>query len=273
MFLKSSIEFAADFLDVGVDRYDGAPYVGNNQREPFFPPITKSLTVKNRYSEICKKIQKLVIRGDWIDLKEQTVSSCSIAFEAMSATESPFKQYMYCMLCSTSCDELLLLLSKKNSGITTCASFSFDDITYSVPAVSNPAENTMGIVHRYLINSADADSIFPHSAACSYLNKRFKEVMSEKAYTCAETKAVYREFGTEVALRNQYQRRADIARKNPSYEVFVHQQNKYYLSIDMEHGAIEIFKSQGNNPMHIGEFNFACDQCKRSAPQTHKLVV
>ena len=58
MFLSESIGFVADFFQVSLDEYDGAPYVYNSEYNQYTPPITKSLIARNRYSEIRKKIQK-----------------------------------------------------------------------------------------------------------------------------------------------------------------------------------------------------------------------
>ena len=88
-----------------------------------------------------------------------------------------------------------------------------------------------------------------------------------------EKKAIYITFGTEVALRNNYHSKPDISRKNPSYVVFVHSLGKYYLSIDKEHGALEVFKNQGKHPLHLGEYDFSCSLNKGPEPETHKLVV
>ena len=88
-----------------------------------------------------------------------------------------------------------------------------------------------------------------------------------------EKKAIYITFGTEVAHRNNYHSKPDISRKNPSYVVFVHSLGKYYLSIDKEHGALEVFKNQGKHPLHLGEYDFSCSLNKGPEPETHKLVV
>ena len=97
--------------------------------------------------------------------------------------------------------------------------------------------------------------------------------MSKCGQTAEEKKAIYITVGTEAAHRNNYHRKPDISRKNPSYEVFVHNLGRYYLSIDKEHGALEVFKAQGKHPLHLGEYSFSCVLNKGPEPETHKLVV
>ena len=242
MCLKSSIDFISDFCQVSVDGYDGAPYSGNSQSPPYAPPITKSLIARNRYSEISKKIQKLVNRGNWIELPSKSIDDCSLKFVDNTVAEMQFKQYLYYLLYAGIHEDSLLLLSHKNNNCIPSISLCIDGSTYNISTVYNPAEDCNGIVPKYLKPSTDANSIFPQLAACFRLNDKFKEVIAANGKTVKEREAIYITFGSEVAYRNHYQAKADISRKNPSYEVFVHNLGKFYLSIDKEHGALEVFK-------------------------------
>ncbi len=273
MFLKTSIDFVAEFLDVYVDQYDGAPYSGNSDNLPFAPPITRSLVIRNNYSELSKKIRRMVVRGQWLTSLDKSISDCTMIFENASAAEKRFKQYMCFVLSAGTYEKSLLLLSKKNSSCSPIASFFIDNSTYTLSAVCNPAIDCNGLVHEYLKDEMDSDLIFPQKAACHCLNAVFLEEKEAGSYSPDQLQAIYSKYGAEVAMRNKYHRKADISRKNPSCEVFVHNGGTYFLSIDKEHGALELFKKQGNRAIHQGEFNFSCIPSKAPDPETHKLVI
>lgn len=273
MLLKDSIDFASDNFDVCLDEYDGAPYSGNSDSPPYAPPITKSLIVRNRYSEISKKILKLICRGDWIDLHDKLVDGCSLQFEEDTVAEKRFKQYLYYIVKSEAYGQSLILLSQKNSTNIPSVSICLGKIEYAISSLFNPAIDCNGIVSNFLKKSESPDSMFPHGDACNKLNNRFKEDIIRYAHTSAEKQSLYIKFGVEVASRNGYQKSPDISRKNPSYEVFIHTLGSYYLSIDREHGGLEMFKCHGSHSLHLGEYDFSCTPIKKAEPETHKLVV
>ena len=273
MFLKDSIDFVSDFFQVSLDEYDGAPYSCNSQSHPYAPPITKSLIIRNRYSEISKKILKLVSRGEWIELQDKSIDDCSLEFVDNTAAEIQFKQYLYYIFCADIQEKSLLLLSQKNCNCVPSTSFRANESTYNLSTVYSPAEDCSGIVSKYFKQSTEVDSIFPQLATCFRLNDKFKEALIENEKTVSERIPIYIKFGTEVACRNNYLAKPDISRKNPSYEVFVHKLGTFYLSIDVEHGALEVFKDHGKHPLHLGEYDFSCIQNKGAEPETHKLIV
>lgn len=273
MFLKDCIDFVADFFDINLDSYDGAPYSYNSESPPYAPPITQSLVVRNKYSEVSKKIQKMVSLGAFVELPEQYINKCSLQFEKESVAEKKFKQYLFYIFGSGTYQNALILLSHKNKSCVPTVSACIDADSFDCASLYNPPEDCSGIISDYLKTSVSHDAMFPYCLTCYKLNDTFKEVITEKGKSSREMEAIYIRFGTEVASRNKYQRKADISRKNPRYEVFVHDQGKFFLSIDKEHGGLEMFRSHGKHPDHLGEFNFACIQTKEADPETHKLVV
>ena len=273
MFLKNCIDFVADYFDINLDSYDGAPYSYNSDSPPYAPPITQSHVVRNRYSEVSKKIQKMVSLGDFVELTEQQIDDCSLQFEKESAAEMKFKQYLFCIIGSDIYRNAIILLSQKNKSCVPTVTACIDDDGFNCASLYNPAEDCSGTISDYFKSNAYHDAMFPYGMTCYKLNDCFKEVIAEKGKTSGELEAIYIKFGTEVASRNKYQRKADISRKNPRYEVFVHNQGRFFLSIDKEHGGLEMFKSHGKHPDHLGEYNFSCIQTKEADPETHKLIV
>ena len=273
MFLKESIDYVSNFFDACLDTYDGAPYCYNSQEALYVPPITTSFYVRNKYSEIRKKIQKMAEKGRNVDLPDKAVCECIIRFEPNSSCVTEFKKYLYYVLCSNCIDETLLLLSQKNRDLMPTITVCDEENLYNLASVYNPATNCTGIVSKYLKLCVDEKNVFPQSDACYKLNDCFLEEKLKQGQNIDEWRHLYTIFGTEVAKRNNYIRKPDLSRKNPNYEVYVHKIGLYYLSIDMEHGGLEIFKNRGKNPPHLGEFDFSCTFKKEPNPETHRLIV
>lgn len=275
-FLKNSIAFADTYLDVVVDTYNGAPY--NYYYDPpctcCLPPITKSLTVRNRFSEIQKILQRMSRNGQDINLSDKTASCDSLFLAPNSITTSSFLKYIHSLFFSNDPkDRYLLLLSQTNSSCSPVVSFHSENDLFKISAVSNPAVDCNGIIFEYLKACADSNEMFPQKGTCSDLNRAFQDAISATQFSESEKKPFYKKYGTEVASRNYYQSQPEISRKNAQYTVFVHAYRKYYLSIDYEHGAIEIFSCTGQNPAHLGEYDFACNYQKPPNPETHRLNV
>lgn len=271
--LKDTIDFASECVDTYMDSYDGAPFCVNSENPPYAPPITKSLVIRNRFSEISKQIQKMVYRGEWIELQDNCVDACSLQFENNSTAELQFKQYLFYLIDNNDYKDTLLLLSKKNQCCSPKTAVQIENNVYVFSSVFDPSVDCHGIIAKYLKNSTREDAIFPQDTACRRLNDSFKHEIASSSFSNEERKTIFIKFGTEVASRNKYCVRQDLSRKNPRYEVFVHARGGYYLSIDVEHGGLEIFKKQGQRAKHLGEYNFSCILSKGPEPETHKLTI
>lgn len=275
-FLKNSITFAVNYLDASIDTYNGAPYHHYYNAPSIYqqPPITKSLTVKNRFSEIRKDLQRMMRAGRDVILSDKVVACDSLRLDAESITSAPFLAYIYYLLFDNKeYNRCLLLLSKANADCTPKVSFKFGNNLFDITAVSNPAIDCSGLIFEFLKVSADPNNMFPQKNTCMALNQAFQAIISSSRLSVPEKKRFYKEFGKEVASRNYYQNQPDISRKNPQYNVYIHANRKYYLSIDCEHGAIEIFSCNGQHPIHLGEYDFSCNYQKEPDPTTHKLIV
>ena len=274
-FLKRTIDFVYECLDSSMDEYSGAPYcffLG----DPFQrPPITKSLSIRNGFSAIEKKIYKMMAVGEYVDLTADAITVCPFKFELDTITAEPFKQYLHKLFFAekTNTSGCLLLLSLKNADLSPIVLLGDGKTEVMVDAVSDPACDCGGIIGNYLKESDDLSGLFPRKFACYLLNDVFKTAIDEKGLDKNEKRALFILLGNEVASRNAYAKRADISRKNPSYEVFVHTNGTHFLSIDLEHGGLEIFKNQGQHPLHLGEFDYSCNMNKAPDPTTHKLIV
>lgn len=275
-FLKNSIAFAVKYLDVVIDMYNGAPYCYyyNPPCTCKLPPITKSLTVKNKFSEIRKDLQRMIRGGQEIILSDKVVTSDSLLLDSESITTSPFLAYVYSLMFNNRQEErCLLLLSKANADCAPRVTFQSESNSFDITAISDPAIDCNGVIFEFFKACADSNDMFPQKDTCTALNQAFQDVISSSQWNVLEKKGVYKKFGNEVASRNYYQNHPEISRKNSQYKVYVHAQERYYLSIDCEHGAIEIFSCNGQHPLHLGEYDFSCNYQKKADPTTHKLTI
>lgn len=72
----------------------------------------------------------------------------------------------------------------------------------------------------------------------------------------SDKKPIYLKIGAEVAARNGYVRADKIAKlnRNGIRHIFKYEgEDTIYISIDVEHGAIEVFNSKGK---HQGEYGY-----------------
>lgn len=93
------------------------------------------------------------------------------------------------------------------------------------------------------------------------------------------------EFGKRVAIRNKYVYNHRLSHINTMHnsgrrrDVYIKYEGarkkpKYYISVDTENGAIELFKhKKSGNPEHLGEFNFSCDSTQDADSNTHILYL
>lgn len=279
-YLIKNIKFVCDCFDASLDQYNGAPYSyffnGSDTYVP--PPITKSLTIKNNFTTVHKMLQKMIRNGEFVDVpSEESKLSCSLQFESFTVTEMPFKHYLHMALLSiedSSDIEPLLLLSMYNKKHAPQIVITIEgDRIISLLCVGDPAADCHGVIHHFLCKNTDLHSMFPQDFTCYELNAKFLDEESTADAIGIDKRTLYIKFGNEVASRNGYVDRADLSRKNPDYFVFIHPLEDYYLSIDLRHGGLEVFKCRGQDPPHIGEYNFACRIRKGPEPQTHKLNI
>lgn len=274
-YLLKSLKFIDSHLDAALDQYNGAPYCYfyDDAGDYRGAPITKSLTVKTNYASIHKILLRMIRNGNLINIPtpEQRVS-CALEFEADTISEIPFKCYLQHISKSTeyTYGETLMILSQKNKNHAPELQISSGGRQYFIIAVGDPATDCNGVLSGYLIDNETLHKIFPQEHACTELNSEF---LSELKTGCENQRSLFLKYGKEVASRNKYTMRADLSRKNPNYTVFTHPREEYYISIDLLHGGLEVFKLGANNPPHKGEYDFSCKLRKEADSQSHKLIV
>lgn len=274
--LRRSITFAANYLDVCIDTYNGAPYYYFYAplSEYQAPPITKSLIVKNRFPELRKDIQRMIRDGQCVTLPDEIAVCDSLFLDSESITTAPFLAYIYFLAFSDQQKGYcLLLLSPRNASCAPTVHFQVENTSFDIMAISDPATDCNGIVVEFLKACANSNDMFPQQFACTGLNQAFLRDVSSSRLGLPEKRGLYKRYGNEVASRNNYRKHPEISRKNPQYNVYVHAQRKYYLSVDCEHGGVEIFSCGSQHPVHLGEYDFSCNYQKPADPTTHKLTI
>ena len=269
LFLNDTITFVATHFDCGLDTYDGAPYGYNSKTKEWHPPITKSLTVRNRYSEIRKILQKLISLGEQLALITNPVDSCSLQFEEDSAAKDSFQQYLSHIIESNRIMDAVIILSRKNNACIPYVQVCHDEEFKTIASIFDPAVDCSGVVKTYLKRASQDSSAFPQKSACGMLNQRFKE----EVIASPENASVYIKYGAETACRNGYKKDTVLSRKNTPYHVYKSESGVFFLSLDMEHGALELFEKHGSNAVHQGEYNYSCEQIKAASPNDHTLIL
>lgn len=274
--LDNTISFVSNCIDAAIDEYNGAPYLYYYDATPAYreAPITESRYIRSRYGKIRKEIQKMLRNGTIIKLEDSVRLDCPLDFEDNTVTERPFIQYLHQKLFFQRSEcSLLLLLSSKNRKHSPKVSISSDKESADIASVYDPAIDCSGIIAEYIKEGPNQHDMFPRSVSCSSLNSAFLAEVTPQRLSDAEKKSYFKKYGNEVASRNGYEKKPDLSRKNPKYSVFVHPHQEYYLSIDLEHGGLEVFKYQGNDPPHLGEYDYSCQFQKDAEPETHKIIV
>lgn len=135
------------------------------------------------------------------------------------------------------------------------------------------------IVNRLKDDLPFDDEFFEFKKICEFTNYYFKQI---KGLSVTEKKEYFFTYGNITAVRNGYEYDDRLSKLNSRImktrrDVYVKYSSshrpKYYLSVDTEHGGLELFKHGRNNPVHKGEYNFSCIPNQDPKPLTHPLYI
>lgn len=273
-YLLESIKFISTYFDATLDQYNGAPYIYFYSDTISYqaPPVTASHTIKDNYVEIKKYIQKLIKKGEVVELGNDIIQQCDLNFVPNSMLEDAFKKYLWAAINSKnlSVENTIILLSHDNIMFAPKVAINTGTSIIYFAAFGSPAIDCNNIVGTHLEYTVDEHEKFPYCEACAELNTAF---LAEIDNPTSNKKQLYIKFGKETAHRNGYIEDISISKKNPHHYVFVRLKEKYYISIDEEHGGLELFCGNGNSPTHQGEYDFSCCFKKEADPSTHKITI
>lgn len=135
------------------------------------------------------------------------------------------------------------------------------------------------IINRLRNNLPFDDDFFRFKKICEFTNYYFKQI---KGLSIPEKKEYFFAYGKITAVRNGYEYDDRLSKLNSRImktrrDVYIKYSSahkpKYYLSVDTEHGGLELFKHRKNNPTHKGEYNFSCIPNQNPKPLTHPLYI
>ena len=278
-YLKQCIVFLSKYCCVYFDFYQGAPYWYSS--DPFIrPPITESHYLKIKYGDIKKALQQIINRNySDVDISKSTgkLSISNISFIESSKCKDTFIRYLETQF--DVLDNCIIVLGMEGESCLVTA--EFNGKTCEIQAINNlPSDCSNQVVK--ILNAPDDDNcFFPSKDACKTLNDSFKDEVAKENLTNAEKICIRRKYGCEFASRNYYSKDIKLTKSNPNYSVFLHYKNRYAISVDQEHGGIEVFKKKNTTKkynggktssfMHIGEYSYSGKQTKDAEPDHHIL--
>ena len=281
LFLRDCISFLADYCSVCMDCYDGAPYYYKSPKYPI-PPITNSHYMKINYTEIRKKICKLqnnCFNAVEINLLPPCKCINELKFIDNSECMEPFFKYLnYIQKSSeTNCVIILGMINKYDE----LTIIDENDTLLHLEAIYDVPVNCTQKVGKLLALTDKSDLPFPYWKSCLYLNESFLQEEKSGGLNSNDKVSLMRKYGAEFASRNQYIKNNHLSKNNPKYIVFTNKNGSYAISIDQEHGGLELFKKKhiskkytnGKRSLyeHLGEYNYSGKQTKDAEPSNHIL--
>lgn len=278
-YLISCIQFLDDCCDVTLDAYQGAPYFFSYN--PFSkPPITNAHYVKVRYNEIQKSIQRIINKEiTFIDISnsKKAIIIKNFSFIDDSQCRDAFLDYLETQI--DNIENCFIILGMRNN--PNQVEIEFNGTETTLPAIINPQYDCSNRVVDILAPPQDESDMFPGKTACLGLNDSFIKEAKQKHLNSTDKISIMRKYGIEFASRNRYIKNDKMAKSNSQYVVFIHRNGEFAISIDQEHGGLEVFKKSGRTKKHregkessfthIGEYSYAGDQTKKAEPTNHIL--
>lgn len=278
-YLISCIQFLDDYCNVILDAYHGAPYFFSYN--PFSkPPITNAHYVKIRYNEMQKSIQKIINKeSNFIDISnaKKAIIIKGFNFVDDSKCRDAFLDYLETQIDNT--ENCFIILGMGNN--THSVVIEFNGTETSFPAIINPQYDCSNRVVEILAPPQDESVMFPGKTACSGLNDSFNKEAKRKHLDSTDKISIMRKYGIKFASRNRYIKNEKMTKSNSQYVVFIHKNGEFAISIDQEHGGLEVFKKSGRTKKyrgrkessftHIGEYSYAGIETKKAEPTNHIL--
>lgn len=278
-YLISCIQFINDYCDVILDIYQGAPYYFSYN--PYIkPPITNSHYIQLKYKEILKNIQRIINRNIQPEVSSGTTRTLQLKdfnFINNSLCKDTFLDYLETQIDSIDNSIIILGMERKSNQVV----IEFNGTETPVTAIINPQYDCSNRVVDILAPPQDESVMFPGKTACSGLNDSFIKETKQKHLDSTDKISIMRKYGIEFASRNRYIKNEKMTKSNSQYVVFIHRNGEFAISIDQEHGGLEVFKKSGRTKKHhggkessfthIGEYSYAGIENKKAEPTNHIL--
>ena len=276
-YLNECICFLSDYCLVTIDVYQGAPYFYSYN--PFIaPPITNSHYLKISYGKIKKKIQRIVCENfNKVEIYKSKgeISISGVEFVNPTKCKDAFLKYLETQFNELENCILILGMERETGNII----IELNGQNAILQAINNPPSDCTNIVVKILRSSGKDSEPFPNIDACNLLNDSFKDEIKGEHLSDSEKIEIMLKYGGEFASRNHYEKNAQLTRNNPKRTVFENKTNRCAISIDREHGGIELFMKRNHSRkfkngkkssyVHKGEYSFSGDKIKSAEPYNH----
>lgn len=276
-YLQKCICFLSDYCLVTMDIYQGAPYWYS--KNPFInPPITNSHYLKISYGKIKEKLQRIIYKNFnevEINKSKGNTKISELRFIDLSKCKDAFLKYIETQFYELENCILILGMERETGNII----IELNGQNAILQAINNPPSDCTNTVVKILRSTGKDSELFPNIAACNLLNDSFKDEIKGKHLSDSEKIEIMLKYGGEFASRNHYEKNAQLTRNNPKRTVFVNKTNRCAISIDREHGGIELFMKRNHSRkfkngkkssfIHKGEYSFSGDKIKSAEPYNH----
>lgn len=192
-------------------------------------------------------------------------------------------QYFYYILNNNL--ECVMILSKND--VKKKIHIDYEGTVIDINYIFNPYSCEIDMIKNYIhFNMNNENKLFIRKYLCKHTNYYFKNEIKGLAKNFQNP--IFQKYGDIVAERNGYQfdqaltslnkRRVNSKKKNKKkknrrvYKI-IRDRDIFYISIDYEHGAMELFEHHLPIGNHLGEYNFSCEENEEASPVDHKLYL
>lgn len=260
---KAVVSFLSSY--VGKVSYNNDPYLKNVLVKDIFDKM-KNCIPKNG-NIILTQYVKIKKPNKWIDNDYLSFLS----------------QYFYYILRNNL--ECVIILSKND--IKSKIHIDYEGTDVDIDYIFNPYACEIGMINNYIhFNIKNESRLFIRKYLCKHTNYYFKNEI--KGLGKNFQNPIFQKYGDIVAERNGYlfdqiltslnKRRVNSKKKNKKqknrriYKI-IRDRDIFYISIDYEHGAMELFEHHLPIGNHLGEYNFSCKENEEASPVDHKLYL
>lgn len=278
--LSNTIDFIIECMNEGVVDKVVVSFISNyiNKISHNEDPYLKTILVKN----IFEKMKDCIPNNTHISLT-QYARIKKLRNWSNNDYLNFLSQYFYYILNNNL--ECIIILSQKD--IKSNIYVNFQNVDMEINYIVNPYCCEIGLIRNYIhFNITNESTLFIRKYLCKHTNYYFKQEI--KGLNKNLQNPIFQKYADIVAERNGYlfdqvltslnKRKVNSKKKNKKkknrriYKI-IHNRDIFYISIDYEHGAMELFEHHLPIGNHLGEYNFSCEENEEASSVDHKLYL
>lgn len=250
--LQNTLEFISDFLDCGLDTYEGSFF----HIDSWFSKPRCDVNMASYFSQyIIPLLTNLAEKGNSYRFDDVLDKNKIIIDPSFVITnEEEFCLLLY-YICKINHNPLIFVGEPNYDFDKEFLEIYFDKDIFHVPIIKNPWLEKSENFNKYICQCKKKNSeIFVNKNLCIYLDEKMKEIAKENS----ANSALYKEYGEIVALRNNFSQ-YNIHDKYINTDYYKSEDEKYIISTDLLHGHFEIFQGTGKQ-LWINQYNFSGEE-------------